>query len=218
MLENKMCSKCNQILPINNFYTRNDSASGYASQCKKCESIRRARPLSELRVKGARLNTETHKWCPSCNILLEKDKFYKNKIQPSGLTSVCKSCKNKKEKEKRNNNSTYKLRTNISRAIRKMLKGNQKSSSCMSHLPFTLSQLKQHLEYHFDENMNWQNYGSYWHVDHIYPHSLLQYDSMEHENFAKAWDLKNLRPLEKMENIKKSNKIICDIINKKIRN
>jgi len=88
MLENKNCSKCNQNLPIDNFYTRNDTASGYSSQCKRCESIRKTKPLNELKFKGTRLNTETHKWCPNCNLLLEKDKFYKNKIQPSGLNSV----------------------------------------------------------------------------------------------------------------------------------
>jgi hypothetical protein len=207
MLENKKCSKCKEILSIDNFYTRNDTACGYASQCKKCEALRKAKPLQTLKFKGVRLKSETHKWCPSCENLLEKSFFYKNLIQSCGLTSECKKCHNVREIKKRNENKEYKLRTNVSRAIRKMLQGKQKSGSCMTYLPFTLKQLKEHLELQFDEKMNWDNYGSYWDIDHIYPQSLLQYDSMQDENFFKTWKLENLQPLSKTENIKKSNKI-----------
>jgi predicted transcriptional regulator len=89
-----------------------------------------------------------------------------------------------------------------------MLNGEQKSGSCMAYLPFSIQQLKEHLESKFDEKMNWDNYGSYWDVDHIYPQSLLQYDNMQHENFLKTWSLDNLQPLSKIENIKKSNKLM----------
>jgi len=78
-----------------------------------------------------------------------------------------------------------------------MLKGRQKSGSCMSYLPFTLNQLKEHLESKFDINMNWENYGSYWDIDHIYPHSLLPYENMTDQNFLSVWSLENLQPLEK---------------------
>lgn len=62
-------------------------------------------------------------------------------------------------------------------------------------------------EKQFDSNMNWSNYGKYWHIDHIYPQSLLPYTSMTDENFKKCWALDNLQPLEKIANIKKGNKI-----------
>jgi hypothetical protein len=206
MLDNKQCSKCKQNLSIDNFYTRNDTACGYASQCKKCEAARKSKSLENLKVKGYRLNTETHKWCPSCKTLLENSSFYKNLSQTSGLRSECKKCHNIREKSKGNLNPTYRLRKNVSRAINKMLNGKQKSSSCMTYLPFTLQQLKEYLESKFDDNMSWDNYGSYWDLDHIYPQSLLEYDSMQHENFLKTWNLNNLQPLPKIENIKKSNK------------
>jgi len=45
-------------------------------------------------------------------------------------------------------------------------------------------------------------------VDHIYPQSLLPYDSYDDPNFQKCWALENLQPLEAIENLKKSNKII----------
>jgi hypothetical protein len=59
------------------------------------------------------------------------------------------------------------------------------------------------LESKFDDKMSWDNYGSYWHIDHIIPQSKLLYNSMEDENFKKCWDLQNLQPLEATANMKK---------------
>lgn len=200
----KWCYACEKVLPRASF--------GKSSACRSCRSNHyykeRAKPFTELKQKGKRLNTETHKWCPSCSqLLLRQDNFYKHKHSKDGLRSECKSCHSKREIKRRNKDPNYKLRTNVSRAIRGMLAGKQKSGSCLSHLPYSFQQLREHLESQFDDQMSWENYGSYWDVDHIYPHSLLPYDSMEHPNFAKCWALENLQPLEKIENIKKSNKV-----------
>jgi len=48
--------------------------------------------------------------------------------------------------------------------------------------------------------MNWGNHGSYWHIDHIRPHSEFKYFSMEDEAFKECWALTNLRPLEAEQN------------------
>ena len=54
--------------------------------------------------------------------------------------------------------------------------------------------------------MNWKNYGSYWHIDHIKPKTLFNYSSPEDKEFIKCWSLSNLQPLEKITNIKKGNR------------
>ena len=54
--------------------------------------------------------------------------------------------------------------------------------------------------------MNWENYGSYWHIDHIKPKSLFIFESLEDEEFKQCWSLNNLRPLEAKENIRKGNR------------
>jgi hypothetical protein len=104
----------------------------------------------------------------------------------------------------------HKLRKNVSKIIRFYLFKQliPKSSSTWKKLPYTPEELRKHLEKQFDENMNWENYGIYWHIDHIYPQSKLLFQSFDDENFIKCWSLDNLRPLEKIENIKKSNRII----------
>jgi hypothetical protein len=65
---------------------------------------------------------------------------------------------------------------------------------------YKLEDLKIHIEKQFDSKMSWDNYGTYWHIDHIIPRS---YFSMEQTK--DCWALENLRPLEAKENIYKSN-------------
>ena len=36
-MENKKCSKCNEILNVSNFYRDKNKSCGYGSQCKKCK-------------------------------------------------------------------------------------------------------------------------------------------------------------------------------------
>ena len=198
----KWCARCETVLTLDKFHKR-------TSACKPCESKRRKKPLNELRAKGVRLSNETHKWCPTCECLLDRSMFYKNRTASDGLRSECKACHNNREKSKRATDPTYRIRANVARAIRYGLgTSNKNNTPTFAHLPYTPEQLKEHLQAQFDEHMTWDNYGEYWHIDHVYPHSKLPYDSLEHPNFQKCWALDNLQPLEKIENIKKSNKIL----------
>ena len=49
--------------------------------------------------------------------------------------------------------------------------------------------------------MNWDNYGTYWEIDHIIPRNLFNniFD-YKSKNFQICWSLMNLRPLEKSLN------------------
>lgn len=100
----------------------------------------------------------------------------------------------------------YKLRRNCSTMIWQALHKKKNGLSILKYLTYSMKDLKIHLESQFDEKTSWENYGSYWHIDHIIPQSKLSYTSMEDDNFKKCWALDNLRPLEAIANIKKSNK------------
>src|ERR1035437_6047913 len=110
---------------------------------------------------------------------------------------------NKYMKNRNKIDPIFKLRGSCSRTINYALRGVKRGKSFLKYISYTMQELKGHLEKQFDSNMSWANYGSYWHIDHIYPQSLLPYSSMEDNNFKKCWSLDNLRPLEKIENIKK---------------
>ena len=123
---------------------------------------------------------------------------------------------NQREKERCQTDSCYKLRRRISSAVGKGLKkncGSKHGSSILSKLPYTMQELRQHIESLFEPWMNWQNHGKYnpnrrtWQIDHIKPHSSFHYTDMDCQKFKDCWSLSNLRPLESLANIKKGNKI-----------
>lgn len=73
-------------------------------------------------------------------------------------------------------------------------------------LGFTIEELIMHLESKFDSNMNWNNYGTYWHIDHIKPKSWFIYESVDDPAFKECWSLDNLQPLEAKQNMIKGNR------------
>jgi len=112
----------------------------------------------------------------------------------------------KRRKERLKNDPRLRLRRNVSMTVRDALKRQLRSkngTSTFEYLPYTPLQLMEHIESQFDEHMSWDNYGSYWQLDHIVPQAALIYDSLTHPNFAKCWDLSNLQPLEKSKNASK---------------
>ena len=72
---------------------------------------------------------------------------------------------------------------------------------------FNIEELRVHLEKQFTEEMNWGNQGSYWHIDHKIPISVFNFNTPDDMDFKLCWALKNLRPLEAIENISKGARI-----------
>lgn len=78
-----------------------------------------------------------------------------------------------------------------------------------NHLPYSLPQLKAHLESQFNNTngFTWENYGEAWELDHIVPQSMFSFTSYDCKGFRDCWALSNLRPLEPKKNLKKAHKI-----------
>jgi hypothetical protein len=169
-----------------------------------------------------------NKKCSSCLKIKNSIDFNVDNASIDGLSSWCKTCRCnyantehakqliKKRNLIRSKNPYVRLRNSVSSSIRRALRRNSgfKTSSISNYLPYTILKLKNHIESLWAPWMSWGNYGKAntnkktWHIDHIIPQSKLPYDSMDHPNFLKCWSLDNLRPLEAIQNIKKSNKII----------
>lgn len=111
-------------------------------------------------------------------------------------------------KNKRENDISFKLSQNMGRAVWGALKGKKSGLGWEKLVGYTLQDLMVHLEKQFDSKMNWDNYGSYWVVDHKKARSLFKYENPEDEEFKKCWALENLQPMEKITNIKKGNRYI----------
>ena len=125
----------------------------------------------------------------------QKIKDYNNKKQS-------KYNKNKWEKTNRKNKPWYYAhRDLLNRLVKNIIY--KKNNSTPIELGYTAVDLKIHIENLFIDDMSWQNYGS-WHIDHIYP--ISKFDKNTKACIINA--LTNLRPLWKIDNLKKSNKIL----------
>jgi hypothetical protein len=114
----------------------------------------------------------------------------------------------KKASQKALCDPTKKLNRRVSIAIYRSLNGAKKNRHWEGLVPFTLDELKTHLEKRFTPEMTWENYGSYWHIDHRIPKTAFNFQTAEDIDFRKCWALKNLQPLEGRENISKGNRLV----------
>lgn len=85
------------------------------------------------------------------------------------------------------------------------LKKNRKTGSAVRDLGCSIKELKQRLESQFQPGMTWDNYGVYWHIDHIVP--LASFNLTNREELLKACHFSNLQPLTVRENLKKGEKV-----------
>jgi len=221
MLAWKKCRKCDWEGPAEKFVGR---------QCKKCKSIYtkkyRAKNLETIRAREKAYyyrNREDilNKYDPEKKKIVNRELYIKNRD---------KILQNKKEYKKNNfekikqyqtrykreryaKDVCYRLRMIFSSRIRQDIR-NKRGVSYLSKLPYSIKDLKLHLESQFESWMMWNNFGSYnpktwdddnpntwvWNIDHIVPHSKFQYNSMDHPDFQKCWALENLRPYSAKQN------------------
>ena len=111
---------------------------------------------------------------------------------------------NKNRKSDPNFRLKYALRSNLHSHIRRIENG-VKSDRTLTYVGCSLNFLKSWFEFQFDQNMSWDNHGSYWHIDHIEPCSSfdLTDDDMLHDCYI--WS--NLRPVHSLENLSKGAKV-----------
>lgn len=226
----KECSSCKEIIPLDNFYRDRTPihSISYRSKCKKCCNAYQLK-----RKQNTTNNTLVSKICSICDTEKSIDNYYKSYRHKDGYFKWCNICHDIKVKNKGNNqkikrtpeymreynkkrmeNIQFQLKYLIRCSLNKYLKKNVKSSkqnSSLKYIGCSFEFLKKWFEYNFDEHMSWENRGTYWHIDHIKPCSSFHLEKQK--EIYKCYNWTNLRPLEKTENIIKSNIIDDEIIN-----
>lgn len=139
-----------------------------------------------------------------------KRKYYENnkeyvlkKNKENYIKNIEKNRKTKREYiKKRMEDPIFKMKFNVRSLIRNSLKRKftEKSKKTIEILGCSFEEFKIHLENQFDEKMNWDNYGTYWEIDHIKPISI----SNTEEELYELNHFTNLKPLYWLDNILKS--------------
>ena len=206
-IEKKKCNKCKRIKNVSDFQKQ---GKYHSAKCKGC--------LAKIKKTKYHENHE---------IALEKSKVFRFNNKDKIAKYNRKHYENNKQNVRNYHNAYYKnriknpefrVRRNVSRLVAHALAANNSCKcklSVLKFLPYTMQELKDHLEKQFEPWMTWENYGLYdraiwndndkstwtWQIDHIIPQSVLPYSSMEDENFKKCWTLENVRPYSAKQNL-----------------
>jgi hypothetical protein len=238
----KICTKCHVDKDISNFNKANGNTSTtYSSRCKSCQSEYKKEysKINSKKIKQKNVNdyqknrdkliskskkyyqeNKTHK------NEYDKERYYGNleKFREEGRQyyydnkEACIERGRKNSAKKYKNDSIFKLRNRVSCEIKRALKklGSSKNGhSVLEFLPYSMQELKEHIEKQFESWMTWDNWSTYridkwddedqstwtWQLDHIIPQADLPYTSMATDNFQKCWALENLRPLSAKQNL-----------------
>jgi hypothetical protein len=209
----KICSKCGIEKPLSDFNKRKRNKDGLNSYCRECVSLEnksyRKNNQEKIKIKKKEWYQENRETA----IQKVKDRVAKNKesiseykkewYQKNKKLIIKKGLKRKHERY--HNDILYKIKDRTRNIVYKSLKrkGHKKNSRTFEILGCDYETLKEHIESQFDDNMNWDNYGTYWDIDHIIP---LKSGETE-EDIIKLNHYTNLQPLESYFNrhIKRGN-------------
>jgi CRISPR/Cas system Type II protein with McrA/HNH and RuvC-like nuclease domain len=166
------CNKCNEEKNIKDFYKTNHPShvQGYITPCKLC-----LKNQQKIKYTGD---------------------YHKNRLQNLSPEQKLKRTQQLTENAKiRRKDPNTRLKEALRARIYNKMKSN-KTQSSIEQLGCTIDQYKIHLEYQFNSEMNWDNWGTYWEIDHIVPLSK-----------GGTFHFSNTQPLTITENRKKSNRI-----------
>lgn len=208
---------------MNEFSFRKDRRK-HVNQCKTClyEYLKKYKNEIQSQQRTLRPKKRTEKIdykCKLCNKIKSYTEFQYRKdsksyryecktCHKSNLAEYCKNVYNEKRRLKKKEDIHFKILCNHRNYVYKCLtKFKLKRGSSVDYIGCSISNLKQWLEYQFDEGMSWDNYGTFWTVDHVLPLSLFNFENESEQTIAFNW--KNMRP--STDNFSKGNKLIMHV-------
>ena len=207
----KKCSECIVIKPLSKFRQYKERYNSYSSLCKQCLNEKDKIRKKNLRQK---ISETTFVKCERCNIekalknFSKLKKFYKKKICLECYPSFLTEQKTEWCRKERNCNVNYRLKKSIAARLRSVLK---KDNTTMNYIGCNIQYLREWFEYNFTKNMTWDNYGSFWSIDHIIPVS--KFDLTKENEKLRCWHWSNLVPVTVNYNSKKKHSIDITQIN-----
>ena len=146
--------------------------------------------------------------------IYERQKKYRRANLKKYAEQMRKWRKNNREKhlqyvceyqKKRRANKVFHLLQCLRERQNKAVSKKYRSGSAVRDMGCTGQEACNHLESLFNENMTWENWGTYWHLDHIFP--LAAANLEDRAEFLAVVNWRNLQPLEAKANMSKGDKV-----------
>lgn len=186
------------------------SPYGDTKYCKKCSTIRYKK--NKCVSCGKSVNPYS-KYCKPCfaDKLRENPKCGKDNPNYRHGEAINLSGYHKWKKK---NDIKYSIRCRAADILRKKLKRRMLGKNyipAFSVLPYTVDELKEHIESLFSAGMTWEKFcqGEI-HIDHVIPDIYFNYESINDVGFKRSFALDNLQPLWARDNINKSDRLFVD--------
>lgn len=177
-LASKACSKCGNSKPLSDFSPSKLGRLGVSSQCKPCTA-------AYARSKRSPRQRE-----------IERNYRLRNPEHVKRL---------RREKERRRRSTIEGAISNrIGPLMRRALRTSKAGKSWTVLVGYSADDLRNHLEKQFHDGMSWENISD-WDIDHIIP--ISNFDLSTPDGIRRCWALTNLRPLWRLQNMRKSNRI-----------
>jgi len=175
--------------------------------CKDCrqeyvKDYKKDRWNNRREKKSPNLAQDGLKTCGKCGKTKPVELFPSRSDSKDGLRNQCQECRNQSYLDwilsTNDRLIADQVRKHISLTFLNLRKRRIHSDS--------LVLMKRWLEFQFDDKMTWENWGTYWHIDHILPLSKFNMSNQDERALCCNW--KNLQPLQKSENLSKNGKIM----------
>jgi|FLOH01.1.fsa_nt_gi hypothetical protein len=191
----KQCKKCNQIKPLTEYCARKGEIDGKHRYCKLCLNSN----FKTYYHTSGRKNNEYYK-----TYRKENKEYFNNYSHNHYHTN--KELYREWERERYATNLPFRIKKLVAARIHEALKTYQilKNDRTIEYLGCSIGDYCNYLELKFDDKMNWDNQGNYWHIDHIKP--IASFDLNNEEELYKCFHYTNTQPMEAFENRLKSDK------------
>jgi hypothetical protein len=184
----KICTKCKVEKPFNDYYKHKNGKDGLNPVCKPCwkeenKSFEESNPRYEYR----------------------KERY--QKIKPYHIDYCI-----KQQKQRYQSDPDFRLINSIRSRINHAIKEHTKSASSKELIGIDINEYKQYIESQFKPEMNWENHGIIWEIDHIVPCS--SFDLSNPKQQKQCFHYTNTQPLFKTSELSKQFGYIYSIGNR----
>ena len=193
----KECKKCNLSKPLTEFCNRKGEKDGKHRYCKNCLNG----DFKKYYHESGRKNSDYYK------TYREENKEYFNKYSQNHYHTN-KELYREWNREKYSTDPHFRTKHITSSRIHEALKTYQilKKDRTIEYLGCSIGEYCEYLESKFDDKMNWNNQGTYWHIDHIKP--IASFNLNNEDELYSCFHYTNTQPMEALENRLKSDKIL----------
>jgi hypothetical protein len=201
-IEVKQCSKCGITNTLNNFRKYNEKNT-FSNTCKKCLNEMDKQRKKYLRKVKYETSISRCEKCGLEKVLKEFSKlkkFYKKKICLECYPEFLREQKKEWCKNERNTNMNYRIKKSLAARLRNVL---NKNDTTMNYIGCNIQYFREWLEYNFTSEMNWDNYGAFWSIDHIIP--VCKFDLTDETQKFQCWNWSNMMPVSIKFNSSKKN-------------